>query len=157
MAFYQLIKEQDIPASANQVWDFIATPRNLKRITPDEMGFKIITDYVPEKMYEGMKVGYEVFPFRGIKSKWLTEITFIQEGKYFVDEQRIGPYRLWHHQHILEEISEGTRMRDVITYAIPFGVLGSLMNKLIIRKKLEDIFEYRRKAMEKEFGKIKKS
>lgn len=153
MGFYQLKKEQFIHASLEDVWDFIATPRNLKKITPDYMGFDITSSGLPEKMYEGMIISYQVKPLLGIKTTWVTEITTIKEGEYFVDEQRVGPYSMWHHEHFLEQKDGGVLMRDIVSYQPPLGPLGSLMNSLVIRKKLEEIFSFRTQAMEIEFPK----
>lgn len=153
MPVYQLYKEQNIPASGKNVWNFISSPENLKKITPHEMGFDITNQELIEKMYPGMIISYKVKPLLGIKTNWVTEITQVKEGEYFVDEQRFGPYSLWHHQHILEEHTKGTLMKDIITYQPPLGFLGALANRLIIRKKLNEIFAYREKAVIDIFGK----
>ena len=153
MPVYQLYKEQNIPASGKNVWNFISSPENLKKITPHEMGFDITNQELIEKMYPGMIISYKVKPLLGIKTNWVTEITQVKEGEYFVDEQRFGPYSLWHHQHILEEHTKGTLMKDIITYQPPLGFLGALANRLIIRKKLSEIFAYREKAVIDTFGK----
>lgn len=152
MAFYQFYREQKINATLSEIWDFISSPRNLKEITPDYMGFDITSGDIPEKMYQGMIISYKVTPLLGIKTDWVTEITHLREQEYFVDEQRIGPYSLWHHQHIIEPIDGGVLMKDIVTYQPPLGVLGAIANKLIIRNKLEEIFEYRRKVLDKRFG-----
>lgn len=153
MPFYQKIQEQKIKASLDDVWDFISSPRNLKEITPKYMGFDIITPDLPDKMYQGMIIGYKVSPLLGIKTSWLTEITHVVDKKYFVDEQRIGPYKLWHHQHILEELPDGSvLMKDIVTYQPPFGFLGAIANTLLIRKKLNEIFAFRNQAVDKRFG-----
>jgi len=103
MSMYQLKASQRIPATKEEVWDFISSPKNLKEITPDYMGFEIKGE-LPEKMYPGMFIEYRVSPVLGIKMTWVTEITHVDEGKFFVDEQRVGPYSIWHHQHHIEEI-----------------------------------------------------
>ena len=111
--------------SIDEVWDFISSPVNLKEITPDYMGFDIVTEDIPKRMYEGMIIGYKVSPIAGIKTKWLTEITHVVDKKYFVDEQRIGPYKMWHHQHFIEPLPEGgVLMTDIVTYQPPFGFFG---------------------------------
>lgn len=102
MPTYQFYREQIIPASKSKVWDFISSPANLKKITPPEMGFDITTPYLAEKMYAGMIISYQVRVLPGFTTNWVTEITQVREGEYFIDEQRMGPYRLWHHQHILK-------------------------------------------------------
>lgn len=149
---YQLNQIQDFPIAQAILWDFIKSPKNLKLITPPAMGFDILTDEPTEEMYAGMIIAYRVRPFPFYQTKWVTEITHVNEPSYFVDEQRIGPYSIWHHQHLLSEIPGGTRMKDIVTYQPPFGLLGDIANKLIIRKKLNKIFEYRRKILIDKFG-----
>ena len=156
MAFYQYKQEQKVKASMEEVWDFISSPANLKEITPDYMGFDITSGDIPEKMYPGMIITYEVKPLLGIKTPWMTEITQVKDMEFFIDEQRVGPYKLWHHQHFIEPINGGVLMRDIVTYAPPFGFLGAIANKLMIRKKLNEIFEYRTMAVNKKFGKYVK-
>ncbi len=143
MALYTFEQTQILPASAAEVWTFISSPKNLKNITPDYMGFDIITKNLPDKMYPGMIIAYRVSPVLGIKTTWVTEITHVEEGKYFVDEQRIGPYAMWHHQHHIQPIDDGVLMRDIINYSPPMGPLGALANSLFISKKLEEIFSFR--------------
>lgn len=152
MPFYQLRTEQFIKTDINNLWDFISSPENLKRITPEYMGFDITSDNLSGKMYEGMIISYKVSPLFGIKTTWVTEITHIREKEYFVDEQRIGPYKFWHHQHLLIEKEGGTMMQDIVSYSPPFGILGSIINKLVISKKLTQIFNYRRRALDKIFN-----
>lgn len=152
MAFYQFIHEQLFQASVAEMWSFISAPKNLKEITPDYMGFEITTPYLSEKMYAGMIISYKVSPVLNFKVDWVTEITHVKENEFFVDEQRIGPYKLWHHQHHLIQMKEGVLMRDIVTYQPPFGILGALANKLLISKKLNEIFNYRKVVLEKKFG-----
>jgi len=151
MAFYQFKREQLISASQLDLWDFISSPANLKKITPPEMGFDIVSGAVPEKMYAGMIVKYRVRPLFGIPTTWVTEITHVQEGNSFVDEQRIGPYKMWHHQHFLEQQTDGVLMKDIVSYQPPFGFLGAVANAIIIRSQLAKIFDYRTLALEKIF------
>ena len=152
MGFYQFKREQFIQEPIESVWDFISSPKNLKTITPDYMGFDITTENLPEKMYEGMIISYKVSPLIGIKTTWVTEITHVEENRYFVDKQRIGPYKLWHHQHFLEEKEGGTLMIDIVSYSPPFGFIGSLLNIIAIRKKLTEIFDYRTQVLNELFG-----
>lgn len=154
MAFYQLHKKQKVNASLEEVWDFISSPANLKEITPDYMGFDITSKDLPEKMYAGMIISYKVSPLLGLKMSWVTEITHVEELKFFVDEQRIGPYSIWHHQHHIKPINNGVLMTDIVTYQPPFGILGAIANSLIIEKQLKEIFDYRTIAVEKRFGKF---
>ena len=152
MAFYQFQKQQKIKTTIDEIWEFISSPANLKEITPDYMGFDIKTKDLPDKMYAGMVISYAVSPLLGIKTTWVTEITQVIEKKYFVDEQRVGPYSLWHHQHIIEPIEDGILMSDIVSYQPPFGFLGALANNLIIKNKLNEIFDFRTKAIETKFG-----
>lgn len=151
MAFFQFQKEQFVNASLDEVWDFIRSPRNLKKITPDYMGFDIRSKNLSDFIYEGMIISYTVRPLLGIKTNWVTEITHVKNMSYFVDEQRVGPYTMWHHQHILQPTENGVLMKDIVSYQPPFGFLGSIANKLFIKKKLNDIFEYRTKVLDKFF------
>ena len=155
MAFYQFKKEQKVNTSMEDIWDFISSPRNLKEITPDYMGFNITSKDLPEKMYEGMIISYLVSPVFGIKTNWVTEITHVRDLQYFVDEQRVGPYSIWHHQHFIESISNGVLMRDIVSYEPPFGFLGAIANSLMIKGKLQEIFDYRTQAIEKKYGVFK--
>jgi ligand-binding SRPBCC domain-containing protein len=154
MPLYQIYNTQKIPVSINEVWDFISSPGNLKEITPPYMGFKITSNNANEKMYAGMIITYKVSPFAGLKLNWITEITHEKENEYFVDEQRIGPYKMWHHQHKIEPIEGGVLMTDIVSYQPPFGILGALFNTLIIKQKLKHIFDFRAIAIEKRFGKF---
>ncbi|KJS04601.1 MAG: SRPBCC domain-containing protein [Flavobacteriales bacterium BRH_c54] len=152
MAFYQFQRTQKIKASVDEVWDFISSPANLKEVTPDYMGFDITSKETPDKMYQGLIISYKVSPLLGIKTTWVTEISQVKDKEYFVDEQRVGPYKLWHHQHIIVPINGGVLMKDIVSYVPPFGFLGVIANKLIIRNKLNEIFNFRTKAIEKRFG-----
>jgi len=152
MPAYTFRKTQLIPASINELWEFISSPQNLKKITPEYMGFDVITNDLPEKMYPGMIIAYQVSPLFGIKTTWVTEITHVNDLKYFVDEQRFGPYTMWHHQHLIEPVKGGVLMTDIIDYQPPFGFLGAIANKLIIRKKIEEIFAFRKIKLEALFG-----
>ncbi len=135
-----------------QAWDFFSSPANLQRITPAEMGFKIISRFHGLRMYPGQLIEYKVRPLLGIPVYWMTEITQVQEPVYFIDQQRFGPYTLWHHQHHFKAIPGGVEMTDIVHYRIPLGLLGDLANWLFVKKKLESIFQYRYKAVEELFG-----
>ncbi len=149
MAFYQFQKEQFVKASIEEIWEFISSPQNLKEITPKNMGFDIRTPNLPDKIYEGMIISYTVRPLWGIATNWVTEITHIKDKSYFVDEQRVGPYKIWHHQHIILPQKDGVLMKDIVSYQPPFGFLGKIANTLVIKNKLNEIFDYRTKALEK--------
>lgn len=154
MAIYQLHKKQQLPISVEEAWLFLSDPKNLKTITPDYMGFDIVSGE-SDKMYPGQIIEYIVKPILGIPNKWVTEITHVVENKYFVDEQRFGPYSLWHHKHFIKEIPNGVEMEDLIHYKIPFGFVGQLVHPLLVKPKLEQIFEYRQKKLIELFGEYK--
>jgi ligand-binding SRPBCC domain-containing protein len=151
MAFYQLHKTQLVNGSIEDVWDFISSPGNLKRITPDYMGFEINSKDMPGKMYPGLIISYTVKPLLGIKMIWVTEITHVEDMKYFVDEQRVGPYSMWHHEHFIEPAGDGVLMTDIVSYSPPFGFLGALANRIFIGKQLESIFRYRENKLKELF------
>ena len=151
MAFYQFQRKQHINSTIQEVWKFMSSPQNLKRITPDSMGFDILTSDLPDEIYPGMIISYNVRPLFGIPTTWVTEITHVVPQKYFVDEQRVGPYSLWHHQHIIDSVANGVLITDIVSYKPPLGLLGSIANTIIILKKLNQIFDYRQKALEEIF------
>jgi ligand-binding SRPBCC domain-containing protein len=154
MAIYTLHFQQKIPVTIPVIWDFISSPKNLKIITPPHMGFDIITKNLPEKMYPGIIISYYVKPIMGFKMLWVSEITQVKNQEYFVDEQRIGPYRLWHHQHHIQPIQGGILMSDIVNYSPPFGLAGKIANKIFINRQLGEIFEFRTKKLEELFGKF---
>jgi ligand-binding SRPBCC domain-containing protein len=151
---YRLETIQNLPISQKEAWNFLSDPRNLKTITPDYMGFEIVSG-AASKMYAGQILQYIVTPLLNIPLKWVTEITHIREGEYFVDEQRFGPYSLWHHKHFIKPIKNGVEMIDIVDYKVPFGILGQLVQPFLVRPKLEEIFEYRKNALDRIFGKYK--
>ena len=151
MIIYRLETIQNLPISQSEAWDFLSDPKNLKRITPDYMGFKIVSG-AAERMFAGQIIQYVVTPLLNIPTTWVTEITHVEEGNYFVDEQRFGPYDLWHHKHFIKPIEKGVEMIDIVDYKIPFGVLGRIAHPLIVAPKLKEIFEYRKKALIELFG-----
>ncbi len=145
---YSLKKIQQLPISLTEAWDFFSSPANLQKITPPKMGFQIISQHHGHKMYAGQIIEYKVKPILGIPIYWMTEITQVNDHKFFIDEQRFGPYSLWHHQHHFEENEKGVLMSDIVHYKLPFWILGDLANSLFVKKQLEDIFEYRFKKAE---------
>jgi ligand-binding SRPBCC domain-containing protein len=155
MTLHTLHSIQKLPIPLDQAWDFLSNPANLSVITPPDMAF-IIRSGADKKMYPGQIIHYWVSPVAGIKTQWVTEITHVQDQQFFVDEQRFGPYKLWHHKHFLKAVDGGVEMEDLIHYVIPFGFLGSLAHKLFIRKKLEAIFEFRRLKLIELFGPFEK-
>ncbi|WP_136483008.1 SRPBCC family protein [Cognatitamlana onchidii] len=152
MKIYTLHKKQKLPISMDEAWDFLSDPKNLKTITPDYMGFNILSG-ADRAMFAGQIIQYIVTPVLGIKTKWVTEITHCIDKSYFVDEQRFGPYALWHHKHFIKPIKNGVEMEDIIDYKIPFGFLGQLAHPILVKPKLEEIFNYRTKKLEDIFGK----
>jgi ligand-binding SRPBCC domain-containing protein len=151
VSFYSLKTEQNLPISLQEAWDFFSSPKNLSKITPKHMGF-IITNQPSETMFEGQIITYKVSPLLGVKINWMTEITTVKDNEYFIDEQRFGPYSLWHHRHHFYEIDGGIKMIDEVNYKLPFGFLGSVAHLLFVRKKLKSIFEYREKVLIEMFG-----
>jgi ligand-binding SRPBCC domain-containing protein len=148
-----LIAKQKLPISLQTAWDFLSDPENLKTITPKSMGFEITSENIGQGMYPGMIITYKVRPMLNIPVKWVTEITQVHEGKYFIDNQKSGPYRFWHHQHFIKEIEGGVEMTDIVNYAAPFGLIGLIVEKLFINKKVRGIFEYRETILFELFGK----
>jgi len=147
---HRLFQEQTLPVSREDLWDFVSVPQNLNQITPPDLAFKIKGD-PPGKAYPGLLLQYEVkVPLLGW-TPWLTEIKYVKEGVSFMDEQRVGPYKLWLHTHRLEDVEGGTRMTDEIIYQVPFGVFGSLAHVLFVRRTLERIFRYRREKLDEIF------
>ena len=154
MKIYTLHKKQNLPISVEEAWAFLSNPKNLKSITPDYMSFDILS--ISEKpMYAGQIIQYIVTPILGIKTKWVTEITHVKDKEYFVDEQRFGPYSLWHHKHFIKGIDGGVEMEDIIDYKVPMGVLGQLVHPILVKPKLEEIFAYRQKKLVELFGEYK--
>jgi len=151
MKLFTIHKKQNLPISIEEAWQFLSNPKNLKTITPDHMSFDIISK-IDRDMYPGQIIEYIVTPMLGIKTKWVTEITHIMDYKYFVDEQRIGPYAFWHHKHFIKEIDGGVEMEDIINYKVPFGILGQLIQPILVKPKLEEIFNYRTEKLERIFG-----
>jgi ligand-binding SRPBCC domain-containing protein len=151
---YRFKTIQKIPVSLSEAWDFFSNPANLSAITPPQLDFQIVSLYHGEKMYPGQIIEYKVKPVAGIPLYWMTEITHVEHEKYFVDEQRFGPYNLWHHQHHFRSIEGGVEMSDIVHYKIPFGLLGDLGQILFVKKELKKIFDFRWKAVEQRFGRF---
>ncbi len=154
MKIFTLRAEQRFPISLEEAWEFLCDPKNLKVITPDYMGFHIVSGG-ERSMYAGQIIEYIVTPIAGIKTSWVTEITHVKEGEYFVDEQRFGPYSLWHHKHFLRPIEGGVEMEDIIHYKLPFGIIGKWVHPFLVKPKLNEIFEYRKQALTQRFGTYK--
>jgi len=153
---YSLKTVQQIPISMDKAWNFFSDPKNLKDITPANIGFNIISKYHGDKMYAGQIIEYTVSPVLGIPLYWMTEITHVKDKQYFIDEQRFGPYSLWHHQHHFKEIPSGVEMTDIVHYRLPLWFLGDIANWLLVKRQLKTIFDYRFKKVEElvENGKL---
>jgi ligand-binding SRPBCC domain-containing protein len=150
---FRLKSIQKLPVELPKTWQFFSDPHNLLTITPPFLNLKVTNDIFSEEVYPGQVMIYTVKPLLGIPFEWMTEITHVEKEKLFVDEQRKGPYKLWHHQHHFKSITGGTEMTDLIHYRLPLGILGSAMNQLVVKEKLEKIFEYRYNKIVELFGK----
>ncbi|WP_214228480.1 SRPBCC family protein [Pedobacter sp. B4-66] len=153
MKSYHLIFKQKLPISIRETWDFFSSPMNLAQITPKEVAFRVTSapSHIDE-MYPGMIITYKISPIAGVNLNWMTEITQIRKEKYFIDEQRFGPYKFWHHQHHFKTIEGGTEMTDILTYALPMGILGRIANKIFVADKLQQIFNFRKEKVIELFG-----
>lgn len=153
MSIYTLQRVQRLPISLEEAWDFFSSPLNLSKITPDYMQFNVTSDPAfLQQMYAGQVITYTVRPLFNIPLFWMTEIKYVQPGQFFVDEQRVGPYSLWHHQHHFKSIAGGVEMTDLVHYQLPLGPLGKLAHWLFVRRQLAGIFDYRWKKLEQRFG-----
>lgn len=147
----QIVKrEQILNISLHEAWVFFSTPLNLADITPEWLGFRVMSD-VPDTMYEGLMVQYNVHPFFGLPIWWVTEITHVKEPYFFVDEQRKGPYAMWHHEHHFKEVSGGVQMTDIVSYILPFSFVSQPLIGGMVRKKVEAIFDHRYRVLDEMF------
>lgn len=153
MKIYTLHQTQKLPISLETAWEFLCNPANLSKLTPSEMNMKIISG-ADRPMYAGQVLQYSVTPLAGFKTKWVSEITQYKDKNYFVDLQLYGPYAFWHHKHFVKEIEGGVEMEDIIDYKVPFGILGQLVHPILVKPKLNDIFNYRTRKLEELFGKF---
>jgi ligand-binding SRPBCC domain-containing protein len=149
---YSFKTVQHIPVSIEVAWNYFSRPDNLMEITPGDMGFSVRSKHHGDTMYAGQLIEYTVKPLFGIPVYWMTEITYVKHMEYFVDEQRYGPYQLWHHQHHFRSIEGGVEMTDIVHYKIPFWFIGDIANALVVERKLKQIFNFRKSAIEKKFG-----
>lgn len=149
---YSLKTEQVLNISLEEAWDFFSSPRNLQEITPKDVGFNILSD-LPEKMYPGMIVRYKISPIKGLSFAWTTEITQVRELNFFIDTQITGPYKIWHHQHHFTELeARKVLVKDIVHYVPPFGVLGKVLQKIYIGKRVKEIFDFRHQYLERKFN-----
>jgi ligand-binding SRPBCC domain-containing protein len=147
-----LTRTQNLPISIEDAWDFFSSPGNLKLITPPYMGFDITSGYYDEKMYAGMIITYRVRPFLNIPLNWVTEITHVSDHKFFVDDQKAGPFKIWHHRHFFKKLSNGIEMTDTVVYAVGYGWAGLLLEQLLVKNRVNEIFDFRFKKLEELFG-----
>lgn len=153
MKLYQIKTKQKLPISVDKAWEFLSNPKNLKEITPKYMNFRILSG-ADRSIFAGQIIQYKVTPMLGISTKWVTEITHVKDKEYFVDEQRFGPYALWHHKHFIKKIDGGVEMEDVIDYKIPFGIIGQIAHPIIVKNKLKQIFKFRENKLKELFGEL---
>jgi ligand-binding SRPBCC domain-containing protein len=146
---------QKIPVSLEETWKFFSDPHNLLNITPPFLNLKLTNELFGDEVYPGQVMTYTVKPLLGISFSWMTEITHVERMKFFVDEQRKGPYKLWHHQHHFKKVEEGVEMTDLVHYRLPFGVIGNMSHDIIVKEKLKKIFSYRYKKIIELFGEWK--
>ena len=151
MKLHKLHYVARLPIAIGQAWDFFSSPANLSLITPPEMQFQVLSD-LPDRIYAGMISIYRLRPMLGIPVGWVTEITHVDEPNLFVDEQRFGPYKFWHHEHSFRQVDGGVEIDDLIYYGLPMGSIGSLINLLVVRRQLKGVFEFRQRALEARFG-----
>ena len=147
---HALTQEQFLPLRIEAAWDFFSDPANLCRITPEWLHFTLSCPS-PARMYPGQILTYTIRPFPGVRTAWVTEITHVREPNFFVDEQRLGPYALWHHQHLFHSCSGGVLMQDLVNYALPLWYLGDLVHALVVKRRIQAIFAYRQQVLEQMF------
>lgn len=153
MKLYSLHTFQKLPISLEKAWDFFSDPKNLNTITPDSMNFKTLSGD-DRKMFAGQIIHYRISPFPLVSMQWVTEITHVEDKKFFVDEQRFGPYNFWHHKHFFTQIEGGVLIEDIVNYKVPFGIIGQLFHPIIVRPKLEEIFKFRKQKLIELFGEL---
>jgi ligand-binding SRPBCC domain-containing protein len=149
---YSLYSRQNIPASLEKVWAFFSDANNLLNVTPPHLNLKVTNKVYGNEVYAGQVMTYIVKPLLGIPLSWMTEITHVEPPKYFVDEQRKGPYKLWHHQHHFKAIEGGVEMIDLVHYRVPFGIIGSVANSVLVKGELQKIFHFRYHKINELFG-----
>lgn len=152
MKLYSLAREQVVKAPLSVTWKYFSNPHNLKHITPPELGFNVMTPDLPDEIYPGLHIEYRVSPLLKIPLTWVTEISHVEKEVMFADEQRIGPYRIWSHKHFFRKEGKFTHMTDRVDYALPAIPLQGLVHKLIVKGKLEEIFAFRKLAVERIFS-----
>lgn len=153
MKIHTLQQEQFLPISPEAAWEFFSSPKNLDEITPPDVGFETTSD-AGERLYEGQIITYRIKLAPGLWMPWVTEIKGVDAGRSFIDEQRFGPYKFWHHRHTFEAVPGGTLMRDLVHYGLPFGPFGSIAHGLFVGAKLKLIFDFRKQELTRKFGSL---
>jgi ligand-binding SRPBCC domain-containing protein len=153
MKLHVLERRLEIPITLKEAWDFFSNPSNLADITPPRLGFKM-TSEAPERIYPGLILSYTVSPIFGLPVNWVTEITHLKEPEFFIDDQRLGPYKLWHHEHMFKEAGGGVEIHDLVHYALPLGPLGDIAHELVVKRQLKEIFDYRNEYLARKFGRV---
>lgn len=148
---YSLRSSQKLPITLEEAWSFFSDPKNLNTITPDNMNFKTLSGD-EKSMFGGQIIHYKISPFPLVSMEWVTEITHVEPLSFFVDEQRFGPYKFWHHKHFFTQIENGVLMEDAVHYKIPFGILGRLFHPILVKPKLDEIFTFRTQKLIELFG-----
>lgn len=151
---YQLYREQQLNCSIHEAWAFFSSPHNLSEITPKDMGFTVLSGHNSASIYEGMIIDYVVSPLLGIPLQWKTCIKKVDFEVSFIDFQERGPYKYWNHFHEFIENDKGVLMRDKVDYELPFGILGDIVHKLVVKNKLIEIFNYRKEVLDRMFNKV---
>ncbi|MEW6015055.1 MAG: SRPBCC family protein [Candidatus Zixiibacteriota bacterium] len=151
MKLYAFERAQRLPIDIETSWKFFSNPGNLKEITPPWLNLRMTAE-LPDEIYTGLLIPYQVHPLLGIPFTWVTEITHVEKPELFVDEQRFGPYRFWHHRHLFKEIKGGIEMTDMVSYALRFDPFSRILNALMVRRKLDEIFRFRFEYLQKKFG-----
>ena len=148
MKLHRINRRQLIPISINKAWDFFSNPLNLSKITPPWLNFKVVSG-IPQNMHSGMIITYRITPIAYIQTLWVSEITHVNTPTFFVDEQRIGPFRFWHHQHLFKEVGRDVEIQDIVHYAMPLWPVGEIVHSISVGKKVEAIFDFRSKALKR--------
>jgi len=151
MRIYSIQRQTLLHATRESVWKYFSDTGNLNELTPSDMSFEVLDASPENKMYAGMIINYRIRPVLNIPVRWTTEITHCLKGNYFVDEQRFGPYSFWHHQHSFEDHPDGILMRDIVHYALPFGIVGRFIHMIYVKRRLASIFDFREKKIKDVF------
>lgn len=147
---YKFVTKQCLPIPLEEAWSFFSTPANLIKLTPEWMNIQKM-NMIQNRMYPGMLIQYQIQPILGIPLHWVTEITQMKELEYFIDVQRFGPFRFWHHEHHFKEINGGVEMTDILYYALPVGVIGQIVHACSVKRQMKQVFDYRFQMLERVF------